>query len=196
MNNQVTKQIVKTILEKANQFEWSLQGLGMLRLYLSKEVRLHIWDSRYAVPNVSTIHNHPWSFTSEIIAGAVINVLFRKVMPLNNGQAPDYAKPYMTAVLQCGPGGCVKTEPERVMLQQYQQRVYEPGDYYEQKDFEIHQSLPRESTVTIVNRVFNADPDHASVFWPEGTNWVSAEPRTATAVEVQDITQASLARYF
>lgn len=194
--NQVTKQLVRAILENANQFEWSLQGLGMLRLYLSKEIRLHIWDSRYAVPNVSAIHSHPWSFSSEVVVGSIINIRFRKVMPLNDGSAPDYAKPYMTAVLQCGPGGCIEGKPERVMLQQMPPRVYKAGECYEQKDFEIHQSIPRDGTVTIVSRVFNDDPDHASVFWSSGSDWVSAEARLASKTEVAQITGSCLVRYF
>lgn len=57
--HKITKLFVKTILSNPENFKWSIQGLGMLRVYLSDEVRLHIWDSRFKVPGVSPLHNHP-----------------------------------------------------------------------------------------------------------------------------------------
>ena len=61
--------LVKTILEASRHggiSGWSLQGLGMFRLYLSHEKRLHVWDARFRTSDVSVIHTHPWHFTSEV----------------------------------------------------------------------------------------------------------------------------------
>jgi hypothetical protein len=49
----ITKALVKNILEKATSYKWSLQGFGMLRLYLSKDVRMHVWHPDFAVKKVS-----------------------------------------------------------------------------------------------------------------------------------------------
>ena len=67
--------VVKTMLMYPHAFEWSVQGFGMLRAYFDKDkvYRLNIWDHDLAVPNVSVIHDHPWSFTSWIINGEATN---------------------------------------------------------------------------------------------------------------------------
>ena len=46
---------VRTLLSKPLGFDWSIQGFGMIRLYLSPNLRLHIWNSRGRVKNVSDI---------------------------------------------------------------------------------------------------------------------------------------------
>lgn len=183
----IEKQLVKMILENATAFKWSLQGLGMLRLYLSTEVRLHVWDSRYAIPGVSTIHDHPWSFKSLIVAGSVKQYRFTE---------PPEGEPYQFSVLQCGAGGCIKTFPTPINLSRSRMEQYGEGQSYEQRHDEIHESVPANGTVTIVTRTFREDTEHARVFWPAGTDWVSAEPRTATRDEVAGITGAALARWF
>lgn len=182
-----TKQLVKTILENALAFKWSIQGLGMLRLYLSSEVRLHVWDSRYAVPNVSTLHDHPWSFDSLIVAGWINQYRYRVDVEGDE---------FLFAILQCGPGGCAKTAPTPIRLLKGRCESYEEGQTYHQRHDEIHQSLPEDGTVTIVTRTFREDTEHARVFWSTGTDWVSAEPRPATPEEVARITSDSLARWF
>jgi len=60
---------------------------------------------------------------------------------------------------------------------------------------EIHQTQHDEGTVTIMRKhpTWN---ESARVFWPAGTQWVSAEPRAATAAEVHDITSNALQRWF
>lgn len=50
-------------------------------------------------------------------------------------------------------------------------------------------------TVTVMKKDPTGD-ESARVFWPEGSEWVSAEPRRATAEEVRAITQHALQRWF
>lgn len=66
----MNKLLVKAVLEHAQVYTWQLQGLGMLRLYLNKATRLHVWHSGFSVPGASTIHTHPWDFKSEVVAGS------------------------------------------------------------------------------------------------------------------------------
>ena len=68
-SHSLSKQLVKAILKSPYELKWSVQGLGMLRTYLSDEVRLHIWDRRLQIPQVSPLHDHPWHLDSEIVAG-------------------------------------------------------------------------------------------------------------------------------
>lgn len=161
--------------------EWSLQGFGMFRRYLSKTERLHVWDSRFSVPGVSTIHDHPWDFESRVLAGTVVNRLYTVkeptvgVRPTHNCQR-----------IKCGVGGClVGDAPVLADLSVRSQWAYTWGERYEEKAHEIHESFPSDGTVTLVTRTFKKDAEHANVFFPYGTEWVSAEPRSATSGEIK-----------
>lgn len=97
--------------------DWSTQGLGMLRLYLSREVRLHVWHSAFRVPSVSDIHDHPWDFRSDIVCGSVRNVRYGIVSEsecgpvLQDGEGNPLgavARPgqpnYTQSTIRCGTG--------------------------------------------------------------------------------------------
>ena len=84
---------------------WSLQGFGMLRLYLTKEIRLHVWDTAYQVPNVSLLHDHPWDFTSVVIAGCMENRLYSQ----------GHGTPFEFATILCGTGGGIKSAAEEIL---------------------------------------------------------------------------------
>lgn len=190
MTNETRKESVRAILENASAYEWSLQGLGMLRLYLSENVRLHVWDSNFAVPGVSRMHTHPWDFESTIVVGELTNCLWKETK--RNGSAHYFNR----QLLQCGPGGCLKGEPDVVRLGPLREKTYGEGKSYREQAEQIHSTRALRGTVTIVRREFKADRDHAHVFWPVGTEWGSAEPRPATAEEVAAITGYALARWF
>jgi hypothetical protein len=182
--------LVKAILEHPGGFDWSLQGFGMLRTYLTPEIRLHVWDSRYKVENVSTLHTHPWHFHSYVVAGYVVNQRFIK--------GDEWRSPanYREQEILCGPGGHETDKSSNVFLWQGVKERYGEGDSYTQKAHEIHESTPEDGTVTIVRREFLEDADHAFVYIPIGEEWVSAEPRKAKKAEVQDICQYALTAWF
>lgn len=190
------KQLVRPILERPFNREWSLQGFGMLRTYLDNDRiwRLHIWTHDHAVDNVSTIHTHPWDFKSTIIAGEVKNQRFKRL----NNPRPDapFVKRYQEQLIKCGPGGCAISSPEPVALFAFGEERYREGASYQQKAEEIHRSMPQDGTVTIIERVFGSNVDDAYVFFPDGEEWVSAEPRDATRQEIKDITEKALERHF
>lgn len=188
------KTSIKQILEKAQHYEWSLQGFGMLRLYLTKETRLHVWSDTFAVPNVSDIHDHPWHFKSTVIAGSIRNTRFLPIIA-NDVSLPPSQR-YLTRRILCGNGGCVMGEVSEVGLWTPGEEVYGEGFSYSQSASEIHRSEPADGTVTIITRTFLDDPDHANVFWRQGEEWVSAEPRPATPEEVKAITGNALRIWF
>lgn len=181
----ITKSLVKKILESPYDLEWSIQGLGMLRLYLDDERRLHIWDDRYSVENVSVMHTHPWHFKSTVIAGVVHNTRFV--------EHPDYQRYYKQKIF-CGEGGGLVGESTRVGLMPSSKETYNERESYYEQAHEVHISSPRRGTVTIVKREFLDDADHAFVYWTVG-DWVSAEPRKATRDEIKDITEYSLKKW-
>ncbi len=182
------KATTRQILEKAEHYEWSLQGFGMLSLYLTKETRLNVWSNSYTAPNVSDIHDHPWNFRSTIVAGELRNYRFK---PVENG-----ASQFLTRRTLYSSGGCVMSEPSETRLYECAREVYFEGDDYYQCVSEIHRSEPRDGTVTVITCALLDDPDHTNVFWRPGKEWVSAEPRPATPEEVKAISKNALRLWF
>lgn len=180
--------MARQLLERANDHQWSLQGMGMLRLHLPGDCRLHIWDKRYRVPGVSMIHDHlQWGLKSTIISGSLLN---RKYV-----ETPD-GDPYLYATIKPGYGTHFKHEPRPISLSQlglYQQ-IHYPGDSYQQAPSEIHETEAEDGTVTIMRKTPTRD-ESARVFWPVGSEWGSAEPRAASAMVVAAIVANALARW-
>lgn len=187
-----TKILVENILKHPLQFDWSRQGLGMLRIYLSEEVRLHIWDSSLKISGASPIHDHPWDLESLIVVGRMRQ--HRYIIPEYN--IPAYAQKFNYAVFQCGEKAHTTETPTEVSLVEEPLEIYTEGMTYTQKKDEIHWSMPEDGTVTIVKRTFHEDRDHARIFWRGKGGWISAEPRPATKEEIELVTRRSLEMWF
>jgi hypothetical protein len=161
------------------KLHWEVQGFGMLRCYLdTKEVRLHIWDYNLRTPSVSTIHTHPWDFTSLVLRGTQTNILYSR---------DPAGKLYNYSQIKCGMDAHATSEEKTQRLLERSVIHYTVGEYYQEQAHEIHESLPAHHTITLVERHPMADPDHALVYWPHGTSWVDAKPREATRPEVEAI---------
>lgn len=182
---------VRSILDRAVDLEWSLQGFGMLRHYLTPTVRLHIWDSRFKVKDVSTIHDHPWDFRSYIVSGLVRQHRYSEIETQWDRTTHPYARLYERTKIRCGPGGCSMGDPQHVTLLRGPIEAYEAGRWYEQRAEEIHESLPHDGTVTLVEHHFKTDTEHARVYH-QTPQWVSAEPRQATREEIAAFVRRAL----
>ncbi len=194
----VKQLLVKKILEKADLYEWSLQGFGMLRMYLEPEIRLHIWDSRYQIENVSIIHTHPWHFTSTVIAGCVRNVEYEDNENLWNFEFSNPHELY-TQLILTGENAHGVQPIETCRLAVKSERVFYPGQSYRQFMTIPHQTFFEDGTVTVIERSDRTEQNHAYTYWDRslGKNgWVSAAPRKATKDEIIDITQNALHRWF
>lgn len=192
MTEHPEKILAQHVLENAEKFEWSLQGLGMLRTYLPNNSRLHVWDSRYKIKNVSTIHDHPWYLYSCILAGEVTNIRYEV--------SHSYNENYMCQKIVCGEGGGPNGPSYPVCLDKVKEYRYSQSSRstYSQSPSNIHESDPSDGAVTLLQRSVHdeANKDLAHVFWPIGEEWVSAEPRPATEKEISDIINNSLEMYF
>lgn len=171
--------VVGWILDDPKRAHWTVQGFGMLRTYLTEDerVRLHIWDPGQAVDDVSVVHTHPWDLESHIISGVLSNQ--RYVMT----ETPWLGESYRWSDLRTGEGGHLKSTGGRCTLRKLALESYGAGDTYSQTADEIHSSHPDPGCVTVVERTFTRERDHARTFWQTG-DWVSAEPRVATDEEV------------
>jgi hypothetical protein len=187
--------LVKSILENPSRHEWSVQGFGMMRTYLdaAKVWRLNMWDSALAVKNVSTLHDHPWHFTSWVVAGHFSNVRFTAT---EGGACSKLDRRWEHATIQTGPGGGLRVPHAPVWLHEHPPEFYASGCVYEQRAEEIHESRYEDGTVTINKRKRLEDGEHAKVFWPLGQKWVDAEPREATAAEIAFVCERSLRKWF
>lgn len=193
--------MVRNILEsplirkRSGDLDWTVQGFGMLRTYLDKDkrFRLNIWDVALSVPNVSLIHDHPWSFDSWIINGKIRNQRFYVVH--GDDRRFEYADPYDYAVIKTGEGGGPDGERGTVYLWPEQIEQLHTGDKYHQDPKEIHLSAFEDGAVTLNDRTRVGDGEHARVFWPHGEQWVDAMPRRATEMEVHETVHKALERW-
>lgn len=177
---------VKKILQKAEHYDWTIQGFGMLRLYMSPEVRLHVWDPARAFPGVSTIHTHPWDFKSDILVGSLTDRLY--VDWIGNGAAATHSRQQIA----CGAGACTTGEATNASLRVQHEITYCPGSGYSMRADEIHESFPARGCVSLITRRFKADTEHADVFFPLNTTWKSSEPRKATPDEIRSMCDNAL----
>ncbi len=181
--------LVKNLLTQAaydhSIQKWSLQGFGMFRLYLSKSTRLHVWSPKHAYADVDTIHTHPWSFTSHIINGSIHDIPYGEA---STGRA------YKKQLIVCGPGGgaCDMSKPEEVLIRAGFSQIFRGGSSYSKKAEDIHESQPSNGCISIIERRFRPDTEHAYVYWPAHRDWHSAEPRAATGTEIVDMARHAL----
>ena len=77
MDHPPTRAFVRMLLERAAAYPWVLQDIGLLGLRLDERriYRLHVWDPTGAVGE-PPIHDHPFHFTSSVVAGAITNTRY------------------------------------------------------------------------------------------------------------------------
>jgi hypothetical protein len=142
-------------------------------------------------PGVSRLHSHPWDFESIVVAGHFTNIVWEE-------NSFDLApRTHYGATIKCGEGGGIVSEPELVSLDSDQPFVMTPGHEYTQSADWIHETYAADGSVTLcTRRVTEGDGEHARVFWKPTDGFVSAEPRRATADEVEAACTHALAAWF
>ena len=167
--------LVKSVLYNCRQYDWTVQGFGMLRTYIDKDkvFRLNVWDQSLKVQGVSTIHDHPWDFMSWIISGVVTNIRYDEGLNA-------VGKPHDYMLIKTGIGGGPRSSAGFVRLMPYETEHYIEGDSYTQVANEIHESQFINGTVTLNRRTKRGDGEHARVFWPTGEQWIDAMPYEAS----------------
>lgn len=179
--------LVKSILERWEAFDWTVQGFGFLRTKIQGVGRIHVWDSRLRTPLVSDLHSHPWPFRSTIISGELINQRFV--------DSESGGLPYVRSRIATGEGGGLIGEPEEVSISDIFLDLYGPGDVYAQVQNDLHRTLAQDGTVTLIERPQGPPLEEALVYWPRGTEWVSAEPRRIEKWQMEPTIRLALARW-
>jgi hypothetical protein len=189
--------LVLAVLEHWQNYEWTVQGFGMVRTKLGKDGRIHIWDSRLRTPLVSDVHEHPWPLHSTIISGELINQRFQRVEVASDEQSDEGKLPYYVQDLRTGEGGhLVEDTCAACFLVAEEPEFYLPGESYSQAPREIHRTQAQDGTVTLLERPMGSPLEETRVYWPQGLQWVSAEPRPPkSAQELEPIIRTALARW-
>lgn len=189
--------LVHSILHQWRAFTWTVQGFGMVRTKIADVGRIHIWDSRLRVPQVSDIHAHPWDLKSTIISGELINQRFvdNAGFDVFNEEGDSKPLPYTHSRIATGEGGGLVGDPNEVSLLARAPEFYNAGSVYTQAAKEIHRSIPMDGTVTLLERQMGEPLQETSVYWPRGTYWISAEPRPAKDREISQAVEYALSRW-
>ena len=173
--------LVRMILEHAEDYPWVMQEIGLLGLRLddTREYRLHVWDPSTSVGE-PPIHDHPFDFTSTVIAGEMTNTRYEED-PLG----VEYHRVRYT------PPNEDDRRSDTIRLSGTA-TTFTAGDQYHQLASELHDSRQLPGTVTIIRRTFTADASELSVCNREPTAWVSGQSRPAALADVKRIVATAL----
>jgi hypothetical protein len=180
LDQSIERVLVRTMLEHAESYAWTMQDIGLLGLRLDeqREFRLHVWDPTYSLGE-PPIHDHPFDFTSTVIAGEMTNTRYeedpggeeyRRVryrLPNEDDRRTDTVRLSGTAT------------------------TLTAGCQYSQLAHELHDSRQIPGTVTIIRRAFDEVPE-VTVCSRAETEWISGRSRPATRDEVKQITAKAL----
>ncbi len=175
--------LVRTILEHAQDLPWTMQGIGLLGLRLDdrREYRLHVWDPTSCVSE-PPVHDHPYDFTSTVIAGELINTRYEE-----DASGVEYHRMrYLPPDEDARTTGTVRLSGTGTTLT--------AGDRYFQLAHELHDGRQLPGTVTIIRMAFKAVRE-LTVCYRDEADWVSGRSRPATPDEIKIITTKALEHF-
>lgn len=179
MKRNALKLKIKELLENPLDYEWEIQGFGMLRTYIDKDTRVQIWHNDYKVPNVTDIHTHPWNFTSKIIQGVMRNICFVETEHNDKSSRGTYNR----CLILTGENAYVK-EKTKVNLTKQTPSIYIKGTKYKHRKDVPHRTDYVNGTITVLTKKAINEDSLAYSYTPGDSDWVSAAPRIATKGEI------------
>ena len=180
MDIALNRVLVRTILEHAQDYAWTMQDIGLLGLRLDerREYRLHVWDPSYCADE-PPVHDHPFDFTSTIIAGEMTNTLYR--------ESPSGVE-YNRVRYPPGDEDARRSDTVRLLATA---STYGEGEQYSQLAHDLHASRQLPGTVTVIRWAFTDVPELTVCRRYEST-WVSGRSRPARPEEVKRIAATAL----
>ncbi len=180
MSETLSKALVLTLLQHAEDFPWRMQEIGLMSLRLDdrREHRLHIWDPSYCGEE-PPIHDHPYDFTSTIIVGEMTNSRYQE-----DPAGDAYVR------LRYPPGAEVERQSDRVRLSSTA-TAFGEGDSYVQRAPELHASRQLPGTVTAI-RCSWVDAPTLTVCLRSEDSWVSGQGRDATREDIKNFSAKAL----
>jgi len=180
MNETLSKALVLTLLQHAEDFPWRMQDIGLMGLRLDdrRERRLHIWDPSCCIGE-PPIHDHPYDFTSTIIAGELANTLYEV-----DSAGDEYLR------FRYRPGVEDERLSDTVRLSSMT-TTFTEGSTYGQLAHELHASWQQPGTVTAIRCVWVEAPE-LTVCVRDETSWHSGQGRDATRQEIKSFSAKAL----
>jgi hypothetical protein len=180
MRETLSKALVLTLLQHAEDFPWRMQEIGLMSLRLDdrRQHRLHVWDPSDCVEE-PPIHDHPYDFTSTIVAGELTNTRFEE-----DPAGDEYVR------FRYPPGAEVERQSDAVRLSS-RATLFTEGNQYLQLAHELHASWQRPGTVTAIRCSWIEAPT-LTVCLREENSWVSGQGRDATRDEVKSYAAKAL----
>jgi len=180
MGDTLNKALVLTLLQHAEDFPWRMQDIGLMSLRLDdrRERRLHIWDPSYYVGE-PPIHDHPYDFTSTIIAGELTNIRYEE-----DPSGDEYVR------FRYSPGAEDERRSDALRLSSTSTTLTQGNDY-RQLAHELHASGQQPGTVTAIRCSWVEAPELTVCVRDEGS-WPSVQGRQATREEIKSFTAKAL----
>ncbi|HZT64337.1 MAG TPA: hypothetical protein VFA11_00970 [Acidimicrobiales bacterium] len=180
MGDGLNKALVLTILRHAEDFPWRMHDIGLMALRLDeqRQYRLHVWDPTLSVGE-PPIHDHPYDFTSEIVAGELTNTLYHE-----DRAGEDYVR------FRYPPGAEDLRRSDTVRLSATA-ATFTEGDHYRQRAQQLHASWQLPGTVTAIRCSWVEVPALTVCLREEGS-WRSAQTRDARRQEVKAMAARAL----
>ncbi len=180
MSETLSKDLVLTMLQHAEDFPWRMQEIGLMGMRLDdrREHRLHVWDPSCCIGE-PPIHDHPYDFASTIIAGELTNTRYEE-----DSAGDEYVR------FRYSPDAEDERLSDTVRLSSAA-TTFTEGDRYRQLAHELHASRQLPGTVTAIRCVWVEAPE-LTVCVRDGTSWPSGQGRDATREEVKSFTARAL----
>jgi hypothetical protein len=171
MSDTLSRALVLTMLRHAEDFPWRIQEIGLMSLRLDdrREHRLHVWDPS-GCDGEPPVHDHPYDFTSTVIAGALTNTRYEE-----DPAGDEYVR-FRYAV-----GAEGERRSDAVRLSSTATGLTE-GDRYHQLAGELHASRQQPGTVTAI-RCRWVEAAELTVCVRNAGSWRSGLARDATREE-------------
>jgi hypothetical protein len=180
MSEALNKALVLAMLRHAEEFPWRMQDIGLMGLRLDdrREYRLHVWDPSSCIGE-PPIHDHPYDFTSTIVAGELTNARYEE----------DVAgEEYVRFRYSPGYEGDRRSDAFRLSSTA---TTFTEGDQYRQQAHELHASRQQPGTVTAIRCVWTEVPE-LTVCIRDESSWYSGQGRSATREEIKSFAAKAL----
>lgn len=188
--NLLATELTRHILSHPFFLCWEIQGLGVMRARLSKDLRLHVWHSDLKTVHTSDKHNHPWWLESYVVAGRIEEKVYGTIWNLDR----SYGDLHTARKIVTGVGDPVE-EDCKVFLPSCEERLHFAGFSYVLSPIWIHRTHFVDGTVTLCRSFDRVEDGTAYVFWPADQEFQSAAPRPATSLEIKKYTTLALSNF-
>lgn len=181
MSCTLDRALVLTLLRHAEELPWRMQDIGLMSLRLDdrRAFRLHVWDPGSDVGE-PPVHDHPYDFTSTIIAGELTNTRYRE-----DPAGDEYVR------FRYAPGAEDGRRSDTVRLSSTA-TTFTVGHEYRQQAPELHASRQLPGTVTAIRCEWVTAPELTVCLRHEGS-WRSGLGRDATRPEIRRFAASALA---